>query len=120
MSGGHDGGHDEGHSAHLDRAGAADMMAPFNPVSNTLGTLLAMKNYKRISKQENGIRCVVRLCCGASPTSQCSYKTLRWPTSLKVAEIMRFKVWQIHFLLCVISRLNSMPSNMFAPASVVN
>jgi hypothetical protein len=39
MSGGHNEGQGEGHGAHLDRAGAADTMAPFNPVSNTLGTL---------------------------------------------------------------------------------
>jgi hypothetical protein len=38
MSEGHDEGQGKGHGAHLDRAGAADTMAPFNPVSNTLGT----------------------------------------------------------------------------------
>jgi hypothetical protein len=61
MSGGHDEGHGEGHGAHLDCAGAADTMAPFKPVSDTLWNTFAVKNYKRIPGQENGVRCVERL-----------------------------------------------------------
>jgi hypothetical protein len=61
MSGGHDEGHGGGHGAHLDRADAADTMAPFNPVYNTLWHTLAVKNSKRISEQKNGVRCVERL-----------------------------------------------------------
>jgi hypothetical protein len=36
MSGGHFGGYGEDHGAHPDRAGAADKMAPFKPVYDTL------------------------------------------------------------------------------------
>jgi hypothetical protein len=61
MSGGHDEGHGEGLGAHLDRAGAAGTMAPFKPVSDTLWHTFAVKNSKRISEQENGVRCVERL-----------------------------------------------------------
>jgi hypothetical protein len=48
-------------AAHLDSAGAMDTMAPFNPVSNTLWHTFTVKNYKRISEQGNGVRCVERL-----------------------------------------------------------